>query len=143
MQLLKKKQQKEREKRQRVLLKFIGLIICIGAPILTYFVGGGVYHRTDAEFVVLLYFVLIIVGACVLAIDEGIGWWLIVCLYASMWMIMLISVPNTTPYKIMTDIETQMWLKKSFVYAFAFAMFVSGIFGMIMRYIITQLKAPD
>lgn len=143
MQILKKKQQNERERKKRILLKIIGLIICIGAPILTYFVSGGEYHRDDGIFIVLLYFMLIMTAAGVLAIDEGIVWWLMVCLYAAMWMIMLISVPSANPERIMTDPETQMWLRETFAYSLAFALFVSGVFGLIIKFIIRQLKAPD
>ena len=142
MNLLRKQQQNKRNKLKQTIFKWIGLVICLGAPILTYFVSGGEFHEADAGFVAILYLTLIIVGACVLAIDE-VFWWLTICLYAALWIIMLISVPSANPERIMNDIETQMWLKETFAYSLAFALFVSGVFGLVIKFIIRQFRKPD
>lgn len=143
MNILRKQQKNKNEKRKKLLLKILAIIICIGAPILTYIVGGGVYSEGDGEAISLLYISLVFVSAIVFAVEDSLLWWLLMCLYATLWVVMLVSVPSAGIEQIIQDKELQSWVLEIFIYAYAFAIFVSGIFGLCLKFIIRSVRDSD
>lgn len=133
MQLLQKKQQRERERRKNILLKIIGLIICTVAPILAYLISPT--KIVDEDFLNLLAWILLLIAAAVLSVDDSVTWWLITCFYVAFWHVMLVGVP----FYGLENLHKAGYgdgLAIYFISNFGLAIILSGVLGILFKLLI-------
>ncbi len=129
MPVNKWKPKKHKKKINQFLLLFI---VSIGPPvgILAYNIAA---EPPDYQFLILLQLIVAVIAAFILAADYGVWSWIIVCVNAALWPILLYGVPVALQADV-TETARNAWFIQFSVMQFIKPVIISAVFGMLMKW---------
>lgn len=120
-------------KKKRRLNPIYGLLFTLLIPVITYFLFPTGDEETGSCMMLLVAFV----AAVALGLDDGIVWWLIIVLEATLWPIFTVALPSLNGC---VTAECISWLSWGVVFLLSFIIVLSAMIGLGIRMVRRSLR---